>query len=211
MDRKELKELGISDELIDKVMALHGVSIGKEVAKTAGVQQQLDTEKQKVTDLTGQLSQRDQDLADLQSKAGNSEELNNQLAALKSKYEEDTKGLQAKLDSQAQDYAIEKLFEGVKFTSTLAKNAAMAEFKKKELKFSEGKFLGGNEYLEELKKTDPTAFVVDEPNPAQPPEPNPKEPKPQFVAPTQPNPNPGAASPFSFNFHGVRAKDNSKT
>lgn len=205
MDRKELKEIGISEELIDKVMSLHGQSIGKEVAKTAALQAQLDTKSNEVETLKTSLAQRDTDIAELQTKAASGENLSTQLTELKSKYETETTELKTKLESQAMDFEIDKLFGELKFSSNLAKNAAKAEFKAKGLKFSEGKFLGANDYLEELRKSDPSAFAV-EADPA----PTETEPaKPQFAQAT-PGGEPPAASPFNFNFHGVRDKGGEK-
>jgi len=58
--------------------------------------------------------------------------------------------------------AVQKYFEGFKFTSELAKKAAMEEFKKKELKLENGQFLGGDDYMKQLKEANPTAFVLDD-------------------------------------------------
>lgn len=57
--------------------------------------------------------------------------------------------------------SIEKYFEGFKFTSELAKKAAMEEFKKKEFKLENGQFLGGDDFMKQLKEANPTAFVAD--------------------------------------------------
>lgn len=58
--------------------------------------------------------------------------------------------------------AIQKYFEAFKFTSELAKKAAMEEFKSKGLKLENGQFLGGDDFMKQLKETNPTAFVADD-------------------------------------------------
>lgn len=58
--------------------------------------------------------------------------------------------------------AVQEYFKGFKFTSELAKKAALEEFKKKELKFDNGQFLGGDDFMKQLKESNPTAFEDEE-------------------------------------------------
>jgi hypothetical protein len=58
--------------------------------------------------------------------------------------------------------AVSKYFEGYKFTSELAKKAAMEEFKGKALKLENGQFLGGDDFMKQLKEANPTAFVPED-------------------------------------------------
>lgn len=60
------------------------------------------------------------------------------------------------------DGALSKYFDGYKFTSELAKKAAMDEFRKKELKLENGQFLGGDDFMKQLKEANPTAFESDD-------------------------------------------------
>jgi len=57
------------------------------------------------------------------------------------------------------DFAKQMYFSGIGFTSNLARSAAIAEFDKKDLEFKDGKFIGADDFIEELKKENPTAFV----------------------------------------------------
>jgi len=67
-----------------------------------------------------------------------------------------------KLTQMEYDGTLSKYFETFKFTSELAKKAAIEEFKKKELKLENGLFLGGEDYMKQLKEANPTAFEADE-------------------------------------------------
>lgn len=112
----------------------------------------------KIEELTKQLAERDSDLEKL--KADNkSEELAKQLNEMTAKYTEATD----KLAAQETDYAAEKLLSGYKFASERVKNSVLEEFKAKGFKYENGAFIGGKEYLEELKKNEPDAFAKEAP------------------------------------------------
>lgn len=151
-----MKKLGIEltadqKKQIDEVAAKELVS-----AKDAAA------EKAKLAELTKQLADRDKDLEKLKSGAA-SEDLKKQLADLTAKYDADTKALNEKLSEQEQGYAAEKLLSGYKFASERVKNSVLEEFKAKGFKFENGAFVGGKEYLEELKKNEPDAFAKETP------------------------------------------------
>lgn len=112
----------------------------------------------KVEELTKQLAERDSGLEKL--KADNkSEDLTKQLDEMTAKYKTATD----KLAEQEQGYAAEKLLSGYKFASERVKNSVLEEFKSKGFKYENGMFVGGKEYLEELKKNEPDAFAKDAP------------------------------------------------
>lgn len=147
-----LKKLGI--ELTADQTAQIKEVVGKEfvpaadAAKTAA----------KVEELTKQLVERDKDLEKLKSE-NKSEELAKQFDELNKKYAEATD----KLAAQETDYAAEKLLSGYKFASERVRNSVLAEFKSKGFKYENGAFVGGKEYLEELKKNEPDAFAKEAP------------------------------------------------
>ncbi len=152
-----LKKLGI-ELTADQTSQLKEV-MGKEfvaaadAAKTAA----------KVEELTRQLAERDKDLEKLKGGAA-SEDLKKQLADLTAKYDADTKSLNEKLSAQEQSYAAEKLLSGYKFASERVKRSVLEEFKSKGFKYENGAFIGGKEYLEELKKSEPDVFAKETPN-----------------------------------------------
>ena len=53
-------------------------------------------------------------------------------------------------------------FEGIKFSSEAAKRAIMAEVKDAGLKLKDGKILGLNDLIAQMKEKDASAFVDDE-------------------------------------------------
>lgn len=118
-------------------------------------------DKTKLEELTKQLAARDKDLEKL--KADNkSEELQKQLDELNAKYKQETEDLTAKLTAQESDFAAEKLFSGYKFASDRVRKSVLDEFKGKGFKLENGTFLGGKEYLEGLKQSEPSVFAADE-------------------------------------------------
>lgn len=150
-----LKKLGV-ELTADQTKQVKEV-IGKEFVTA----EDAAADKTKLEELTRQLADRDKDLEKL--KADNkSEELQKQLDELNKKYKQDTEDLTAKLTAQETDFAAEKLFSGYKFASDRVRNSVLAEFKGKGFKLENGVFLGGKEYLEGLKQSEPSAFATDE-------------------------------------------------
>ena len=118
-------------------------------------------DKTKLAELTKQLADRDKDLEKL--KADNkSEELQKQLDELNAKYKQETEDLTAKLTAQETDFAAEKLFSGYKFASERVRKSVLEEFKGKGFKLENGAFLGGKEFLDGLKQSEPSVFAADE-------------------------------------------------
>ena len=162
MKREFLKNLGIADDAIDKIMAENGNDVNAAKAETATLRQQVTAKDTEIEGLNGQIKQRDADIKTLRDSAAANEGFKTQLDELQAKYNTDTADLQKKLDAQRVEFetqtATEKFFEGVEFSSTLAREAAMAQFKAKAFKLSDGVFQGGKEWLEDLKKSSPDAF-----------------------------------------------------
>ena len=68
-------------------------------------------------------------------------------AEWETKYATDTQALQEKLNQQAYDYETERYLTGYKFSSELAKKAAIQEFKEKKFQLQDGKFLGADDFM----------------------------------------------------------------
>lgn len=132
--------------------------VGKEFVPAADHAAQ----KTKLDELTKQLAERDKDLEKLKTE-NKSEDLTKQLEALKAKYKTDTDDLNAKLAAMETDHAAEKLFGEFNFASERVKNSVLAEFKAKGFKFENGAFVGGKEFLEGLKKSEPDVFAAEKP------------------------------------------------
>lgn len=118
------------------------------------------TEKTRADGLDGQLktanteiqSYKDMDIEGIKKKAGEWE----------TKYAADTQTLQEKLDQQAYDFEAERYLGKYKFRSELARKAALAEFRDKKFQMQNGAFLGADDFMNQMKESDPEAFTPDE-------------------------------------------------
>lgn len=167
----------------------------------------VNTLTQQVEALTGQVTQRDTDLADLQAKLTAAQadgsklgEAQTALTDLQKQYDADKKELEGKLARQAYEFAIREKAGSLKFSSAAAKKAFIQEAMGKEFKRDGDTLLGYEEFVTKYKAEDPGAFASDDPAPADP-QPAP----PQVVLPTDPTPK-GDPNGFHFNFTGVRPK-----
>ena len=184
MERSFLEKLGITDKaVLDQIMAENGRDITAAKGSLEGLKDQL----------------------------GKDGDLSAKLGELQSKYDADTKALQDKLAAQAYDHAADKYLDGFKFSSTSARKAVLAEFRSKAFKMTDdGKYEGAAEYMEGLKKSDPSAFAKeegdggDEGNGG-----NGGQQKPPHFSNPQGNGNNGGgqSNPFSFSFNAVRKTD----
>lgn len=225
MKREFLENLNVNGaklpkEIIDSIMDENGKDIQAGKNALEAKEKELATVTTERDGLKTQIADRDKDIADLQKKVGDNDELKNQLTTLQTKYNTDTSALQKKIDDQNNDYATEKFFSQFKFTSELAKKAAMADFKAQNFKRDDkGEFQGGKEWVEKLQKDNPTAFVTDDGNGGGAGNDSGNGGNngagggagngnlPYFVAPTNNNGGNGGGgneTPFNFNFGGVR-------
>ena len=85
-----------------------------------------------------------------------------ELSDWKKKAEDAEKDAQAKLYERDFTDALKTEFEGIKFSSEAAKRAIMAEVKDAGLKLKDGKILGLNDLITQMKEKDASAFVDDE-------------------------------------------------
>ena len=132
--------------------------VGKEFVPAADHAAQ----KTKLDELTKQLAERDKDLEKLKA-SNKSEEITKQLEELKAKYKTDTDGLNAKIAAMETDHAAEKLFGEYSFASERVRNSVLEEFKTKGFKLENGAFIGGKQFLEDLKKSEPDVFAAEKP------------------------------------------------
>lgn len=148
---------------------------------------------QQVTDLQGQIAQRDTDLAGLndqltaaQADAGQLAEAQKQLSSLQSKYDRDSKAWEAKNAQQAYEYAIRSKANELKFTSSAAKKEFIREAIAAQFKQDGETLLGYTDFVTKYQETDPGAFAKETP----PADPKPADPAPTIVLPGKSNPNP---------------------
>lgn len=160
--------------------------------------------------LNNTIGARDTDLATLKQQLegiGNDtsklDALNTQLSDLQSKYDTDTKNYQAQLSKQAYEFAVREFAATKDFTSNAAKRDFINSMIGKNLVMENGKIMGAEDFVTSYTEANADAFVVKK---EEPPAPTPNPAIPQFVQPT-PGPTPGNDSGFSFNFTGVRPKE----
>lgn len=77
------------------------------------------------------------------------------------KYNADTQALKTQLEQQAHENLAREYLSGVKFSSNLAKQAAMSGMLS-ETTVKDGKLSGADVYMEKLKKENPDALVIEE-------------------------------------------------
>lgn len=149
--------------------------------------------KSQVTDLQGQIAQRDTDLAGLneqltaaQADAGQLAEAQKQLSALQSKYDKDSKAWEAKNAQQAYEYAIRSKAGELKFTSAAAKKDFIREAIAQGFKMDGDTLMGYTDFVAKYQENDPGAFVKETPAA----DPKPADPTPTIVLPGKSNPNP---------------------
>lgn len=125
----------------------------KQTAKTTkaeqerdGYKEQLDTANETLKGFEGV------DLTTIQS----------DLAAWKKKAEDAEKDFAAKIYARDFDDALKAEMESVKFSSEAAKRAVMAEIRDAKLNLKDGKILGLNDLIEQIKSKDASAFVDEE-------------------------------------------------
>lgn len=188
MKRDFLKGLGIGDEMINMIMAENGKDIEAAKGELETLKQNASAKDTEIEGLKGQITQRDSDIESLKKSVADNAALQTQLTELQTKYTTDTTALQDKLNQQKVDFdtqkATDKFFADVNFSSDLAREAAISQFKAKQFKLDGETFLGGKEWLEELKKSSPDAFKAAE-----------SEYQPTFTKPMQHAQNQGGQQP----------------
>lgn len=199
---------GITEEQMSAILNENGNDLAElrgTIAAHEATIQTLTTERDGYKD---QVADRDKDIKDLQDKAKGNDELTRQLGDLQTKYDNDTKALQKKLDDQAAEHATEAAFAGVPFASSLARRAAIAAFREKGYKpGSDGKYAEAESFIAQLKRDDPAAFKPEEEKPEEPaPEP---KPLPRFTSPMGSQLSaPESGSPLGLSLHFVRKPPN---
>src|SRR5690606_21874396 len=151
MKREFLKELGLADDVIEKIMAEHGKTVNsmkEELEKAKEYQQQIE-------DLKGQIKQRDDQLEELKKKATDNEELQQQIQALQDQNKQLQKEYEQKMQKQAFNFALERALVSAKARNPKAVKALLDI---EVIKLDGDKLLGLEEQLKKLKESDPYLF-----------------------------------------------------
>lgn len=151
MKREFLKELGLSDEQIEKIMAEHGKTVNSmkdELEKAKELEQRIQS-------LQEQLQQRDKQLEELKTKATGNEELQQQIQQLQEQNKQIQQEYEQKMQKQAFDFALERALVSAKARNPKAVKALLDT---ETIKLDGDTLLGLEEQLEKLKESDPYLF-----------------------------------------------------
>lgn len=155
MKTEDLIALGLTQEIADKVFALHGKDIEAHKASVTTLQTELDTAKAQLTEAGITIES---------FKAMKPDELKAAADDYKAKFEQATTEAAKQLASLKFDHALESALAGAK-----AKNpkAVQALLSKDALKFNEadGSIIGLNEQLEKIKSENDYLFADSTPAP----------------------------------------------
>lgn len=197
MKRSFLEDLGLTKDVIDKIIDENGSDI--ENAKSTAAKK-FDSEREtlqgQIEDLKTQVTQRDADLSDIQKQltaanenADKLAEAQKSLSSLQKKYETETKAWEAKNAQQAYEFAVREKANTLKFSSEAAKREFIRDAIAKDFKMEQNNLLGFDDYVNIYKESDPGAFAVEkesEPpkaNPEPAPEPESTKKQPNIVLP----------------------------
>lgn len=160
MTREFLKNLGLEDATIDKILDENMRDIGKEKGNTATAQNELSTAQ-------GKLKTALEDLDVLKKSNGDVAVVQKQLEDLQKKYDDDTAALNAKLAERDYTDAISRAIagNGLKFSSKSAQRAFEAAIRDKKLELKDGELTGLDDFIKDQKEADPDAFAPDKPTP----------------------------------------------
>lgn len=152
MKTEELKAQGLTEEQISFVMAENGKDLKKLQKENDNLTSERDTWKEKAE--AAETTLKGFEGVDLET-------MQKELSDWKQKATEAEKNAQAQLYERDFADALKTEFEGIKFSSEAAKRAIMAEVKEAGLKLKDGKILGLNDLLSQMKEKDASAFVDD--------------------------------------------------
>lgn len=158
MKTEDLKTWGLTEEQVSSVMEQFGKDITKLQRENDNLAADRDTWKEKAE--TAETTLKGFEGVDLET-------MQRDLADWKKKAEDAEKNAQAQLYERDFTDALKTEFEGIKFSSEAAKRAIMAEVKEAGLKLKDGKILGLNDLLSQMKEKDASAFVDEEQEKAQ--------------------------------------------
>ena len=192
MKRDFLKQLGIEDnDLISKILDENSADIGR-------AKGELQTYKDKVTELEGQIRTKDGEIATLTARAGNTDALNQEIAQLKTDKTNLTNELNTKVTEIQKTHAIEN---GIRDAKGKNVKAIMALLDKEKITYTDGVLSGLTEQLDTLSKAEDSSMLFGVENP----------PAPSGTSPSNPPANGGQSAPTSTTLAEAIAKSFNKT
>ena len=167
ISRDKLLQIGLSNEQMEKIIALHGADIEELKAKSDELINSKTEELKKANEsLQSQIAERDKDLKTLKKQAGDNEELSNQFKELQSKYKQDTENLTKELQQTKLNSAVDSALGKAKVRNS---KAAKALINMDEVKLNDkGEVEGLDDQISSLQKTDGYLFDQGNKEPYQP-------------------------------------------
>lgn len=155
-----LKELGLNQEQIDKIMAENG----KDVNKAKGDTEALNTQ---ITALQGQLTERDNQLKGLKDQVKDNEALTTKITELETANKNAATEYQNQMNAIQKNHAVEN---GIRDAKAKNVKAVMALLDMEKISYADNKLTGFTEQIEALKKAEDTnfLFVAEQQNPPTP-------------------------------------------
>lgn len=148
MKKEQLANIGLTEDQISQVFALHGADIQKLKDDVASKDSELES-------VRGQLTQRDKDLNDLKKKGADVEDIQQKLEDLQAKYKQDTEALEMKLADENKSRLID-----AELTKAGVRDAEIFEkiLNKDEISVKDGKLIGLTEQIEAQRAKSPYLF-----------------------------------------------------
>ncbi len=167
ISRDKLLKIGLSNEQMEKIIALHGADIEELKAKSDELINSKTEELKKANEsLQSQIAERDKDLKSLKKQAGDNEELSNQFKELQNKYKQDTENLTKELQQTKLSSAVDSALGKAKVRNS---KAAKALLNLDEVKLNEkGEVEGLDDQISSLQKSDGYLFDQGNKEPYQP-------------------------------------------
>lgn len=168
MTREFLKNLGVDDAKIDKILDENMNDIGREKRRTEAAETKLTTANTALTDANGKLATAQTELETLKKANGDIAAVQQQLSNLQAKYDADTAALKGKLADRDYSDAIGRAIagKGLKFSSKAAERAFTDAIREKKLELKDGELSGFDDFIKAQKEADPEAFAPDKSAPA---------------------------------------------
>lgn len=146
MERKSLKELGLSEEQINKAMTL----FNQELEDFKGTKEELESVKNENESLKSQVADRDEEISSLGEQAGNTEEMKSQIEQLQQTIKDNDNQAASELSKVKQDNALTNY---LKDSGVRDVKAVMPFIDQDTIKYDDekGELIGVKEQVENLK------------------------------------------------------------
>lgn len=151
MNKEQLKALGLNDEQITEVFKLNGKAIAKEQQRADSTEIALEDTKKMLTDANAKIEGfKDLDIDTIKAEA---QKYKDELETTRRESEDRINALQY-------ETTLKEYMGNHKFASERIKNSIMNDVKSKEFKMDDGKLLGVDEYMNQLKEKEPESFAI---------------------------------------------------